>query len=266
MAVLVAVCASTGCAHISLSPSTLSRVKSPAFISRVIDGAGPKALVFRDDNSYAGKLKKLEPAEADRRLAVKLKKGMSRFELSESLRAKVTAALPGDPPWSSTLDPARVATSLESFLVEEVPANAPDYNLLKPLGADAVVEFVIESYGMRSRRGHAGTFVEGYGRMFFIDGGGDIWRRSFTADQIDSDSPHVDPFKVAKEPTTFRDQMNTLLEGVAAQFAKDLNPSGASSEHRALPSTPAGDTEDRRPGPDSSPRKEPEDLPPPDAL
>ncbi|MHB8875450.1 MAG: hypothetical protein ACYC8T_17335 [Myxococcaceae bacterium] len=213
-----------GCAHKALSGNTLDRVVHPAFISRIEEQAGPKSWVFRDDGSYGGKLKKLEAKEADRRLTVKLGKGMTRFEISDGIRSKTLALLPQERPWTQPVDPAQVAFALQSFLVEEVPANAPDYDLLKPLGADAVVEFVVEDYGMRSKNGRAGTYIEGYGRMFFLDGGGDVWRRSFRADQVDSLSPHVDPFRVAKDPVMFRTELTTLLDAVATQFAKDLNP------------------------------------------
>jgi hypothetical protein len=231
-----------GCAHKSLSGSDLDRVTRPAFVSRIEEGAGPKALVFRYDGTYGAKLKKLDPKEADRRLAARMERGnekeklpgVSRFEVSEGLRSKVLALLPREAPWSNAVDPISVATALESFLVEEVPANAPDYELLRPYGADAVVEFVIEDYGMRSSNGHAGTYVVGYGRMFMLDGG-TLWRRSFTADQIDAKMAHVDPFRVGKDPNVYRLELMTLLDGVAQQFAKDLNPPRAGP-----PPTPSG--------------------------
>ncbi len=267
---LCSVLLASGCVHKSLSGTSLDRVVRPAFISRIEEGAGPKALVFREDASYGSKLKKLEAKEADRRLQVKLTKGVSRFEISDGLRAKTLAQLPSERPWSQTVDPAAVATELSSFLVEEVPANAPDYELLRSLGADAVVEFVIEDYGMRSKNGRAGTYIAGYGRLFFLDGG-EVWRRSFYADQVEAGSPHVDPFRVAKEPTLFRTELVTLIDGVATQFAKDLNP-----PDRRGPLTPSGDGE--LPAADEAPKskegdptpkeKKPadDDLPAPDPI
>ncbi|MBK7860442.1 MAG: hypothetical protein IPJ65_17880 [Archangiaceae bacterium] len=122
-----------------------------------------------------------------------------------------------------------MAAALQSFLVEEVPANAPDYELLRPLGVDAVVEFVVEEYGMRSEDGRAGCYVVGYGRMFMLDGGGDLWYRSFRADQVESKQPHLDPFKVAKDPSLFRAEMSSLLKVVAEVFARDLSPERSGS-------------------------------------
>lgn len=233
LALLSLVCAA--CAHSPLSGASLDRVSRPAFVSRIEEAAGPKASVFRDDGSYSAKLKKLEPKEADRRLQVKLARGVvegdqvvlpsiSRFEVADALRANTLALLPRERPWTRTVDPVSVATALESFLVEEVPANAPDFDLLKPLGADAVLEFVIESYGMRSENGKAGVFLEGYGRLFFLEGGGNHWYRSFRVDDIESGQPHLDPFKVAKDPSLFRERVSAAVRSIAEVFARDLTP------------------------------------------
>lgn len=221
-AVLVAFTA--GCASQRLSGADLDRVQRPAFISRIEDGAGPKSRVFQEDDTYADKLKKLEPKEADRRLTVKLQQAVTRFELSERLRVTTLSRLPEEAPWTDTVDPARVASALESFLVEEVPANAPDYDLMAPLGADTIVEFVIQDYGMRSDDGRAGAYLKGYGRMFRLDGRSELWRRPFDMDGVDQGAPHLDPFKVGKEPELFRLAMTELLDKVADMFVKDLTP------------------------------------------
>ncbi|KFE70042.1 hypothetical protein DB31_5084 [Hyalangium minutum] len=214
----------SGCATSRLSGAELDRVVQPAFISRIEIEAGPKSLVFREDDAYGDKLKKLEPKEADRRLQAKLMKAVTRFEISERLRVGTIQQLPQERPWTNTVDPARVASALESFLVEEVPANAPDYDLLLPLGVDTVVEFVIQDYGMRSDNGHAGAYVKGYGRMFRLAGRSEMWRRSFSVDQIEAGEPHLDPLKVGKDPDLFRQAITSLLDVVAEQFAKDLSP------------------------------------------
>lgn len=214
----------SGCATHRLSGGDLDKVVQPAFISRIELEAGPKSLVFREDEAYGDKLKKLEPKEADRRLQAKLMKAVTRFEISERLRVSTIHQLPQEQPWTNTVDPARVASALESFLVEEVPANAPDYDLLLPLGADAVVEFVIEDYGMRSDKGHAGAYVKGYGRMFRLSGRREIWRRPFHVDQIETGAPHLDPFKVGKDPDLFREALTSLLDVVSERFAQDLSP------------------------------------------
>jgi hypothetical protein len=83
---------------------------------------------------------------------------------------------------------------------------------------------VIEQYGMRSRRGRAGVYLVGYGRMFTL-AGRQLWRRAFRVDQLDDEEfPHLDPFRVAKEPDLYKSQMAVVLDAVARQFAQDLNP------------------------------------------
>jgi hypothetical protein len=262
----------SGCATTRLSGADLDRVAQPAFISRIDVEAGPKSRVFREDGAYRAKLKKLEPKEADRRLQAKLVKAVTRFEISERLRVTTTHQLPREAPWTNTIDPARVASALESFLVEEVPANAPDYDLLVPLGADAVVEFVIEDYGMRSEDGHAGAYVKGYGRMFRLKGRSELWRRPFELDQIETGAEHLDPFKVGKEPDLFRQALSSLLDTVAEQFAQDLSPKDRRGGP-ALPERPdltAPDStnrtgrENQQPPPKPDPDLAPGELPDPD--
>ncbi|MBN1203594.1 MAG: hypothetical protein JXB05_01550 [Myxococcaceae bacterium] len=262
----------SGCATTRLSGADLDRVRQPAFISRIEESAGPKGLVFREDDAYGEKLKKLEPKEADRRLQAKLSKAVTRFEISERLRVNTINQLPQERPWTNIVDPARVASALESFLVEEVPANAPDYDLLVPLGADAIVEFVIEDYGMRSEDGHAGAYVKGYGRMFRLDGRSELWRRPFDADQIESGAPHLDPFKVGKDPDLFRQAITSLLDEVAGRFSQDLSP----KDRRGGPPLPEGPDlsapdstnrtgrEDQQPPPPPEPDLPPGELPDPD--
>jgi hypothetical protein len=213
-----------GCASQRLAGADLDRVARPAFISRIELDAGPRSLVFREDGAYKDKLKKLEPKEADRRLQAKLTAAVTRFEVSERLRVNTFRQLPPERPWVNTLDPARVATILESFLVEEVPANAPDYDLLSRLGADTVVEFVIQDYGMRSDGGRAGAYIRGYARMFKLNGRAEIWRHPFQMDRVSEGGEHLDPFKVGKEPTLFRQQITELLDVLAERFAQDLTP------------------------------------------
>lgn len=260
----------SGCAHRALSASELDRVERPAFLSRIEDDAGPRSTVFREDGVYGRKLKKLDPREADRRLQNKLQQGLSRFQLSDGLRANTLAGLPRETPWTRVIDPAAVATVLESFLVEEVPANPPDYELLRGLGADVVVEIVVEQYGMRSKAGRAGVFIKGHARMFRL-GGGELWLRHFEEDDVGAKREHLDPFKVGKEPRLFRDRMAEAVARVTAQFARDLNPPGRradaapareDSQQQDVP--PARQRPTERPAPVEDDGLPPGELPDPD--
>jgi hypothetical protein len=275
--VVAAAAALSGCASHRISSSNLERVNRPAFISRIEEKAGPRSEVFREDDSYEATLKRLDPKEADRRLAVKLAQAMTRFELSERLRVTTLAQLPRERPWMQAVDPARVASVLESFLVEEVPANAPDYELMRPLGADAVVELVIQEYGMRSKDGRAGAYVTGYGRLFRLEDGAELWHSDFEADQRESDAPHLDPYRVAKQPALFREALTSLLDGISAQLAQGLTPRGQATRSLSEPAasppvqqTPAAPSQELPPGelPDPEPTPQPpvkEPAPEPEA-
>ncbi len=259
---VVSVLTLASCAHSPLSVSALDRTRKPAFISRIAEGAGPKSFVFSSDSSYRPRLaeKRIDDKEADRRLSVKLKHGVSRFSLAEMLRAQTYGRLPRVSPWTATVSPARVSSALQSFLVEEVPANAPDYELLRPFGTDAIVEFVVEEYGMRSKGGRAGVFISGYGRMFALDGG-KMWFRAFDIDSLESGEPALDPFRVAQDQASYRGTMEKLVEAIAKQFAADLSP----AERRApAPSenAPGSDTLEPATGKSGAPTDD-GDLPAP---
>ncbi|ATB33953.1 hypothetical protein [Melittangium boletus] len=256
----------TGCASQRLSGMDLDEVRRPAFISRIELEAGPHSLVFREDSSYREKLKKLEPKEADRRLQTKLTSAVTRFEVSERLRVTTFRQLPREQPWLNTVDPARVASVLESFLVEEVPANAPDYDLLAPLGADAVVEFVIEDYGMRSKKGRAGAYIRGYARMFWLKSKNEIWRHPFRLDRVEEGADHLDPFKVGKDPSLFRLAMTEMLDELSTEFSQEMTPD---NRKEAVPVVPDAGPESDAPGRErplpQRPEPAPGELPDPDS-
>lgn len=233
-----------GCSSRRLSGSALDEVRRPAFISRIELRAGPHSHVFHD-GSYRDKLKKLGPQEADRRLEAKLVSSMTRFELSERLRVMTFRQLPREAPWLNTVDPAHVATVLESFLVEEVPALQPDYDLLKTLRADTVVEFVVQDYGMRSKRGKAGAYLRGYARMFWLESRSELWRHPFELDEVDGGVEHLDPFKVGKTPALFRERMTDLVDVLSSRFAEDLTPKGRKA---GVPPRPDAGPETETPG------------------
>jgi hypothetical protein len=250
-----------GCAK-RVSPADLDRINRPAFLARIETDAGPKAKVFLEDDSYRKKLGKLDAKEADRRLKLKLVRGATRFEVSERLRASTLGNLPGEPPWDRIIDPVAVASALQSFLVEEVPANEPDYDLLKPLQADAVIELVVSEFGMHSEEGKAGAYVKGWARLFYIDGG-EAWRRTFAKDDVALKKPHLDPFRVAKEPEQYRARMAELLDLVGTELAHELNPPGRHPGPRA---PTIQEQIENKPPPPARPEEEEGELPDPDPV
>lgn len=239
-----------GCAHRPLSASALDETRLVAFIARIEDEAGPRANVFRNDGSYRERLKRLDEKEGDRRLgnalaagSFKKEKGrepeliartISRFELADSLRSNTLALLPRQSPWSEVVQPVDVARVLESFLVQEVPANAPDYERLAALGADTVLEIVVEEYGMRSEKGKAGAYLVGFARLFRI-GGADLYHRRFFSDDLKAGLEHLDPFAVAKNAQLFSDRIKQMVLAISTQVARDLTP-----ESRREPASKTG--------------------------
>lgn len=223
-----------GCAHRPLSAASLDETRTVAFIARIEDEAGPKSNVFRNDGSYRDRLKRLDDKEGDRRLGNALTVGsieknelthrtISRFEIADSLRSNTLARLPRQHPWSDVVHPVEVARVLESFLVHEVPANAPDYERLQALGADTVVEIVVEEYGMRSQSGKAGTYLLGFARMFRINGP-ELYRRRFVVDDLNAGAEPLDPFAVRKNTELFAARIKNSVLAIADQVAKDLTP------------------------------------------
>jgi hypothetical protein len=242
--VIVLLCCS--CSHVALSAADLKGISRVAFISRIEESAGPQSTVFRDDSTYRSKLagRKIEDKEADRRLAAVLTDGtfekrggerelkfrtISRFELADGLRSQLLSLLPPQSPWTSAVSPSEVASVLESFLVKEVPANEPDYERLKTLGADSVMEVVIEDYGMRSQSGKAGVFVRGYARLFRINGG-QLYLRRFASDELKAGSVGQDPFAVAKNASLFVEHLRPILTAIAETVARDLAIAKASPD------------------------------------
>src|SRR5690606_30004297 len=100
---------------------------------------------FRDLSSQAARLQGLAPAEGDRRLVAKLAQGATPFEVSERLRIGVVRRLPETAPWTYTVPPSEVAGVLQSLLVEEEqPEQRFDVRQLERLGADTLIELIVE--------------------------------------------------------------------------------------------------------------------------
>jgi len=255
-----------GCAHSSLQGSDLDQVKRPAFVSRMADEAGPRVSVYRSDAALASKLSGTTPADADHRLEASLKPALSSFEAAERIRSHVYAAIDTEKPWSQAVPPSQVAGVLETFLVQDVPGTPPDYARLKPLGADAVVEFVIEEYGIRAEKGVPQTWVSGSGRMFRLSDGGELWRSAFSGTSTEAGLPQLDPSTLSANPRPFKDQMVAVLDAVSVKLARQLSPTNRAGG----PPTPPGTQELQTPSDPRTPVEKEIDkskaAPPPDAT
>ncbi len=137
----------------------------------------------------------------------------------------------------------------------------PDYARLKPLGADSVVEFVIEEFGVRTEKGVPQTWVSGKGRMFRLSDGGELWRSGFSGNSAEAGLPPLDPSALAANPRPFKEQMVAVLDAVSFRLARQLSP-GA---------TPPGTKELKTPADGRTPVEKEIDkskapAPPPDAT
>ncbi|HEY3588100.1 MAG TPA: hypothetical protein VGK85_13145, partial [Myxococcaceae bacterium] len=155
---------------------------------------------------------------------------------------------------------------LETFLVQEVPGSPPDYSRLKPLGADSVVEFVIEGYGMRTEKGVTQTWVRGTGRMFRLGDGGELWRSDFSGNSADAGLQALDPASLSSNPRPFHEQMAAVLDAVSVRLARQLSPTNRAGGGP----TPPGTGELRTPVDERTPLEKEIDKskskPPPDAT
>jgi hypothetical protein len=208
--------AALSCTHAQLSGADLDRVQRPAYVGRVAEGAGPRA-----PDATAAQLAAMNAA-------------IGKFEVSERLRSQVAFALKAEKPWSSAIPASRVASALETLLVERVPSVPPDFNRLKPLGADSVVELVVEEYGLQLGTGQ--TFVRGYGRMFLLADGMELWRTDFQRSGQSQGLPALDTAGLASNASAYGDQLRALLDSAALGLAGELTPPG----RRGGPPTPAG--------------------------
>jgi hypothetical protein len=198
--------ATLGCSHAQLSGTDLDRVQRPAYVARVAEGAGPRA-------------HGVGPDESEAQLVAAMNASIGKFEVSERLRSQVSVALKGEKPWSNAVPASQVASVLETFLVERVPAVPPDFERLKPTGADAVVELVVEEYGLRPQAGVASAYVLGFARMFLLADGSELFRASFQRTASAQGLPALEAASVLANAGPYGDQLRALLDSAATELA-----------------------------------------------
>lgn len=247
--------ATLGCSHAQLSGAELDRVQRPAYVGRVAEGAGPQA-------RGAG------PEQSEAQLVSAMNAAIGKFEVSERLRSQLSVALKDEKPWSNAVPASRVASVLETFLVERVPAVPPDFDRLKSTGADAVVELVVESYGLQPVGSTAQAYVRGYARMFLLGNGSELWRGTFLRTATAQGLSTLDAAGVLENAAPYGDQVRALLDGAALQLAAELTP----PDRRAGRQTPANGMSAPTDGPTKTEdeagktRAPPPDLTPPAQL
>lgn len=204
-----------GCAHRQLSPGAVRDVKRLAVVVRAKGAL--KVTVAQDGEQRA--FPTLSPREADQQLADRLSKQVKIFELEERVREALMAQLPVEPPWSTALSAAEVATALQSFLVVDRSGEV-DYDALRAAGADAVLELQVTEWGL-GRTGKVGMYLKGQGKLFHL-GGSTIW-----ADSLDTDlrlDPAVEGLDVVVlRDGRFREAVITLVRRLAERIGPQLS-------------------------------------------
>ncbi len=170
----------TGCTHKYLRPGDLDSIHRIAIVIRA--APGPTAAVVKSGpNDPRG-------IQAGRLLQQKLARQVSTFELEERVRGALFSRLPAQPPWTTAMTAAEVATALQSLLVTAID-NTIDYQALEASGADSVLELVISEWGVvQSER--ARFFIRGQGRLLLLPEKSVLWKSKLDAEWKDDSASH----------------------------------------------------------------------------
>jgi hypothetical protein len=214
-ALCFAAVASFGCSHTQLSSADLDRVAKPAYVAYVAESAGPHAQAPGGDKA---------PTQAQ--LVAAMNTAINKFEVSERLRSQVASALRAEKPFSNAVPAAQVASVLETFLVEREPPVPPDYTRLKPTGADAVLELVVDEYGLQPTGGGSQPYLRGHARLFLLADGTELWRTDFQRSGSVQRLPALDIVTLSPDAAPYGDQMRAILDAQALALAQELSPPG----------------------------------------
>jgi hypothetical protein len=204
--------------RVSTSPAELQKYRNIAVIAR-IDGA-PSSEVGTGDGA----------------LAKTLTTSMTRFVVGRRFEGGVTAQLPTG--LFQIANPTRVAEELELLLVEKGDSDL-DYEKLRKLNVDAVLEIHVNSYGLRrGAQRQVGGFSRGYAQMVTLSGS-TVWRLPFDLDESANGSASVDEAMLAKDVHyAWQQTVDRLAYAVGSLIARDL---GARQERSAPRDAPAPD-------------------------
>ncbi len=227
-----AVVLAVSCAHVPVDKAGLDSLKRPAIVARLVDPV-PKAMVFQKDASLAAKAGSKSAKAADEELAKILLKGdprnglsINRYEIVDAVASKTRHYLQRQHPWTQAIPPVEVARVLETFLVEDRAQGKPNFDRLKDIGADSVLEILLEEYGMRAENGRVGVYVLGTAKLLRLDGGV-LYVRSFVSDETGTTAVEgTDPLEVIARPPLFREHLQVMLTAIGEAIADDLTPGG----------------------------------------
>jgi hypothetical protein len=218
--------------EVSVKPERLSEAKRIAIVSRVEHG--PSVLVAR---SEPGGLS-LFPGETDARkldekIATVLARKVSRFQVSERLRAGLVRDLPPRPPWTQLVPAVDVASALETLLVD-TRDEPPDFGNLRGTHADAVLDLAVKDFGVVRRQGKVGLYCTVAAQLFTLEGRDTIYRRTIDLDDARDGRGDLEPLLLLSGGgTDYRDDLEGMLGRLSHEIALDLGG------RERLPPTPA---------------------------
>jgi hypothetical protein len=225
-----------GCARqVPIHAERVAELRRPAIVSRV--EKGPTAFIARSDPGGLALFPGETDAKAvDQRIATNLGKKVSRFQVAERLRSELVRGLPTQSPWTRMVPAVDVASALETLLVESRD-EPPDFNALRSLGADAVLDIAINDFGVARHENKVGLYATITAHLFTFDGNDTLYRRTFDVDDARDGRGELAPAALLRGAEDYRDALEDLLQRVGQAISDDLG-----GRRPATSPTPAGDT------------------------
>ncbi|GEM_PF-1409616 len=216
LALLTAILTS-GCAHKSLSPSSLKTIDRPAIVLRMLGEP------------------ELSLSEQDADQVPRLRARINAFQMSERLRSALIHHLPNVEPWTDIMPSVEVATALDTLLVQD-KAEAPRYELLTQKGSNTVLEIVVFRAGLHfnPKTKKTGFFLDGKARLFHINGS-TLWKSPLSMDSTELESfPGLQPRELHHDEyfNALNDFLFRLTEAAGNELSADL-PRGTKHETAA---------------------------------
>ncbi len=203
-----------------MNPGKLSEVHHIAVVARV--ERGPSILVARTEpNGLALFPGEKDAKEVDEKIARALSRKMTRFQVAERLRAGLVRDLPSRAPWTHLVPAVQVSSALETLLVDHGD-DPPDFDALRPLGADAVLELAVKDFGVRRSGGRVGAWARISGHLFTLPGRDSMYRRAIELDDAREGRVEIDPLPLLRAEGGYRESLEDLLGRAASSFAEDL--------------------------------------------
>lgn len=230
--------------HIEASAGDLRKIRTIAILARTADPESNLAAV--DPAGAAGFVRGAEGRAADKEIQGKLQRSMTRFVVARRFEGGVTQGLPKG--LFQLASPTRVGEALELLLVDQKDSD-PDYEKLRPLKVDAVLEVRVKELGLAkvSAQNPPGGYARGVARLVTLDGS-TVWQLPFDVDESRDRGGDVDVKAFAAD---FDSMWRLTVDRLASTLGEQVGRALGGRTSRPAPSG--------APAPTPSPQ---EDVPP----